>query len=159
MNSRYSYDTIGLWDESAWKHRISPISGLIAWMGKNEKVDPKPYHSPVDGLVGDRCKTLGCYAPKTNSVNIPSVVEGWRAKGVHYECRSQGGIDWIIMAPVSCFSDFGAKLPTLVVMHREDTDDPYWAMKTLERFGAYNEMVAESGGLDRHLYRRRRSGC
>ena len=142
MNSYFAYKDIELWDESKWQDRISSVFPLVKWMGSLSKIDSSPYGNPLNGLYGDDAKKLDCYNLKTNSVNIPSVVDFWKKKNVHYECRAQGGLNWLIMAPVRCLNDFGTKLPTLVVMHITDTKDPYWAMKILERYQTYNEMVA-----------------
>ena len=144
VNRYYRYENIELWEESVWEDKISPIFGLVKWLGSHEKVNDAPYKDPVNGLVGDACKVLKYYDHKTNSVNRPEVIEGWRKRGVYYDCRAQGGLNWLIMAPRHCLQDFGRKLPALVVMHREDITDPYWSMKTLDHYQAYNEMLANA---------------
>ncbi len=143
MSYSYSYENIELWDEKVWEERISPVFPLVKWIGGAQTLDDSPYHSPVNGVTGEACQSLDIYYPKTNSVAIPEVIDSWKERNVTYECRSQGGINWIIMAPTSCMSDYGKKLPTLVVFTKEDTTDPYWAMKTLEKYDAYNTMVSE----------------
>ncbi len=143
MNKHYRYENIELWQEAVWANKISPIAGLVNWLGAHESVDPAPYKNPVNGLSGDACKTLPYYNLKTNSVNRPEVIAAWRNKGVYYDCRAMGGVAWLIMAPLACLQNSGAKLPALLVMHRTDITDPYWAMKTLEHYQAYNEMLAQ----------------
>lgn len=142
MDLNYHYQNIELWDESLWNEKISAVFPLVKWLGANEKTDDIPYAAPVDGLYGDACRILPSYDKKTNSVAIPEVVQYWNNRGVHFERRSQGGLAWLIMCPKHCLEDYGKKLKTLVVMHRENILDPYWAMKTLDRYSAYNEMVA-----------------
>ena len=147
MNNYYQFDNIALWDEALWGSRISSIYPLVQWLGENEKVDPAPYSSPAGGLYGEGCRILPYYDKKTNCVSIPEVVKYWNDRGVHYERRSQGGLAWLIMCPTKCLEDYGKKLKTLVVMHRENLLDPYWAMKTLDKYRRYNEMVAEDQDL------------
>lgn len=147
MNRYYQYDNIELWEEKRWESKISTIYPLIQWLGNNEKVDDTPYAKPVDGLYGEDCRVLPFYDRKTNCVSIPEVVKYWNDRGVHYERRSQGGLTWLIMCPTKCLSDYSTKLKTLVVMHRENILDPYWAMKTLDRYKSYNDMVAEDQDL------------
>lgn len=147
MNKHYHYKNIELWDEEVWKDRISPIFPMVKWIQGLQEIDHTPYANPVDGLTGEACRELDIYYPKTGSIAIPAVIDAWKEKGVTYECRSQGGFDWIIMAPSSCMQDYGKKLSTLVVFHRADITDPYWAMKTLEHYERYNTMVAESGDV------------
>jgi hypothetical protein len=144
MNSYYSYDGIELWDENKWQDRISSVFPLVKQIFVNSDLDSAPYPNPVDGAAGENAKKFNFYDLKTNSVNMPVVVDYWKNRGLHYECRAQGGLCWLIMAPLRCLKDFGAKLQTLVVFHREDLKDPYWAMKTLEKYRNYNEAAAES---------------
>lgn len=143
MNKYYHYDNIELWDESTWESKISSIFGLVKWLGNHEKVSGAPYQHPVNGLTGEAARSLTYYNAKTNSVNRPEVIEAWRKQGVFYDCRAQGGLNWLIMAPAACLQDFGKKLPTLVVMHRDDVTDPYWSMKTLDHYQAYNDALAK----------------
>ncbi len=144
MNKYYTYEHIDLWDEAVWKDRISQVHGLVQWIGEHDTYEKADYTRPVNGLFGDECRSLDYYSLKTNSVNIPEVIEEWRERGVFYDCRSQGGFGWIIMAPLKCLDDYGRKLPTILVMAQDDITDPYWAMKTLDRYRDYNDMVAES---------------
>jgi hypothetical protein len=144
LNNYFTYSGIELWEEKIWQDRVSPIFPLVQWIGNNSSLNPGPYSKPLEGLQGDEVKGLKCYNPKTNSVDIPQVLDYWKNKGIHYECRAQGGLCWLIMAPLQSLNDFGIKLKTLVVLHREDINDPYWAMKTLEQYHVYNEMIAQS---------------
>lgn len=143
MNKYFDYENSRYWDTDVWKDTISSVFGLVKWLGKHEPVDTAPYHSPIGGLYGEEAKTLDCYDRKTNAVSIPEVVSYWKDRGVHYERRSQGGCGWLIMCPDKCLDHFAVKLPVLIVFHRADLNDPYWAMKTLEHFRDYNEMVAK----------------
>lgn len=143
MNKYFDYENRKYWDEELWRDTLSPIFGLVKWIECHEEADQTPYPSPVDGRYGDDTKVLACYDKKTNAISIPEVILYWRGRGVHYECRSQGGLGWLIMCPNKCRKDFSQKLPTLVVFHTVDLSDPYWAMKTLEYYRKYNEMVAD----------------
>ena len=51
------------------------------------------------------------------------------------------------MAPRDCYKNYGKKMETLVVIHNEDIEDPYWAMKMLEQYEAYNQLAADSQDL------------
>lgn len=147
MKSSYSYEKIELWDEELWKHKISPVYGLVTWMGEQEKRDDAPYPDPIEGRYGKDCQSLSCYTHKTNCVAVPEIVRQWEERGLHFDCRSQGGVSWFIMAPSGCAKDFGKKLETLVVIHNEDISDPYWAMKMLKKYRPYNELAAADQDL------------
>lgn len=140
MNVHFQYPHIDLWQAEKWEHKSSQIFGLVKWMGANEPYEATVY--PMEAEVKDP-RSLSCYDNKPNAVNLPEVVEYWDKKGVLYECRAQGGLSWLIMAPKKCTGDFGKKLKSVFVMHRTDLSDPWWAMKTLEKFRAYNEKVAQ----------------
>ncbi|PNV60425.1 hypothetical protein C0033_19315 [Clostridium sp. chh4-2] len=147
MKSYYSYDGINLWDEEVWKDRISSVYPLIVWMGEHEKQEQIEYHSPVNGKLGKECRDLSCYIHKTNCVKVPEIIKKWEDKGLRFDCRSQGGVCWFIMAPRDCYENYGKKMETLVVIHNEDIEDPYWAMKMLEQYEAYNQLAADSQDL------------
>lgn len=140
MNSYFNYPHIELWQEELWADKTSRVFGLVKWMGANEPRE-KTVH-PMEEKYGDG-RSLPCYNNKPNAVNLPEVIQYWEDRGVMYECRAQGGLSWLIMAPKKCMEDFGAKMQSVVVMHSTDISDPWWAMKTLEKFKAYNEKVAE----------------
>lgn len=147
MNKYFKYEYQHLWDESSWKDKISQIYPLVVWLGEHEHLDDTPYSHPVDGRYGTDCQSLSCYHRKTNSVAVPEVLDSWRKRGMFYDCRSQGGVGWLVMAPQECMADFNHKIPALVVMHQEDLSDPYWAMKTLDRFEHYHELAASERNL------------
>lgn len=147
MKSYYSYDEMNLWDEGIWKDKISSVCELVSWMGDHEKQEQTVYHSPVDGRYGKDCQSLSCYTHKTNCVAVPEVIKKWEDKGLRFDCRSQGGVSWFIMAPSECYGNYGKKLETLVVIHNEEIDDPYWAMKMLERYESYHQLAADSRDL------------
>lgn len=142
-NLYYDYPDRKYWNPEMWTNSISPIFSLVKWIGANSPIDSTPYHSPINGLYGADAKTLDCYDLKTNSVSIPDVIQYWKNRGVYYECRSQGGLYWLIMCPYKCLEDFGSKIPALVVFHTTDVMDPYWSMKTLECYKTYNDMIAK----------------
>jgi pimeloyl-ACP methyl ester carboxylesterase len=139
MNRYYRYPHQELWQEDQWQDRVSQVFGLVKWIGANEPVDTTPY--PGAAEVGD-CRTLPGYNPKPNAYSDPKMVADWNSRDVYYECRAQGGLGWLMVAPMKCKEDFSQKTPTVFVMHREDLNDPWWAMRTMEHYRAYNEMVA-----------------
>lgn len=141
MNKYFSYPDIDLWEQEKWNDKTSKVFGLIKWLGANEPFE-KTVH-PLEGKLTDY-KSLPYYNVKANAINLPEFVQYWADRGVTYDCRAQGGLSWVIMAPTKCYKDFGKKLKSLVVMHHTDLNDPWWAMKAMEKFKAYNEMVAEN---------------
>ena len=143
MNRYFSYENIQYWDAGLWKDKISAVYPLVTFMGDHEPRLSAPYDAP---LPGDP-RSLPCYDVKTNCVSVPEVVEYWKSRGVHYERRAQGGVCWLIMCPEKSLRDFGTKLKTLVVIHNEDITDPYWAMKVLQKYRAYNKAVADGQDL------------
>ena len=147
MNQYFDYPEKKYWNAEMWSDTISPIWDLVKWIEAHDAIDDAPYDNPVDGLYDDAAKALPFYDRKTNALSIPEVVQYWKDRGVHYERRSQGGMGWLIMCPDKCLEDFGTKYKTLVVFHSADLSDPYWAMKTLEKYRAYNEMVAQQQDL------------
>lgn len=144
MNNYFTYPHIELWKNENWADKISSIYGLVTWMGANEET-VKSVH-PMEGKLGDY-RTLPYYNNKCNAINLPETIQYWAGRNVMYECRAQGGLGWLVMAPSGCAADFSRKLKSLIVMHRTDLTDPFWAMKTLEQFRAYNELVAEQQDL------------
>lgn len=147
MKSYYTYDQINLWNEEVWKDKISSIYELAVFMGEQEKREQTVYHNPVDGRFGKDCRQLPCYTHKTNCVAVPEAVKKLEEMGLYFDCRSQGGVSWFIIAPRECYGNYGRKLETLVVIHNEDIDDPYWAMKMLDRYEAYNQIAAREKDL------------
>ena len=143
MNKYFSYPNIELWNGDLWTGRISKTYPLVKWIGELSTPVPSVFPREKDTPVSE-CKSLPYYFPKTNSVDLPDIVASWKERGVHYECRSQGGVGWILMAPTKCMDDFSQKIPSLIVMLNNDIkDDPYWAMSTLAAYQSYNDMVAE----------------
>lgn len=147
VNKYFSYKNIELWNGDLWTDHISKTFPLVSWMGEMDTSLPKVFPREQDAPV-DECKKLPYYFPKTNSVDLPDIVEYWKERGVHYECRSQSVVGWILMAPTKCMEDFSKKIPSLVVMLNNDiSEDPYWAMNTLAAYQKYNEMVAEEQNI------------
>lgn len=140
MNAYFRYPHMELWEEDRWTDKISQVFGLVKWLGANEPLE-KTVH-PLEGTLGDY-HSLPYYNNKPNAILLPEVVRSWADRGVFFDCRAQGGLSWMIMAPAKCTEDFGVKMKSVVVMHRTDLSDPWWAMKTLEHFHAYNEQVAK----------------
>lgn len=147
VNEYFKYKDIELWNAELWKDHISRTFPLVSWMGEQEMTIPKVFPREQDAPL-DECKKLPYYFPKTNSVDLPEIVEYWKERGVRYECRSQSVVGWVLMAPSKCMADFSKKIPSLVVMLNQDISaDPYWAMNTLAAYRKYNEAVAEEQNL------------
>ena len=146
MNTQYVYEHQELWAEQTWKDRISTIFPLVTYLGECAVPDASPYHSPHAGKQGEDAKHLPFYTRKTNCVALPEVVNALNQKGITFDCRSQGGINWFILAPTSCLPDFSKKLPTVLILLREDISDPYWAMKLLWRYESYLDLITEGEG-------------
>lgn len=146
MNSNYSYKYQELWDERTWKKRISKIYPLITYIGECAIPDYSAYPTPYEEKFGEEAKKLPFYTRKTNCVELPEVILSLHAKGITFDCRSQGGINWFILAPSYCLADFTKKLITILVILREDITDPYWAMKILRRYESYLNLITEDEG-------------
>ncbi|MGM9522777.1 MAG: hypothetical protein ACI3VB_09930 [Oscillospiraceae bacterium] len=144
VNKYYRYPNYELWDDACWQGRLrSPLYPLVQWLGAADKMTPRKYGHPVDGLYGEACEKLPCYTVKTNSVAVPEVTEYWKNKGLFYTARSIGGVRWIVCGPLSALTDKTKKLKTLVTFCLEDYSDPYWTMKVLEDHEDYLNMAAE----------------
>lgn len=146
-NKYYQYENIHLWEKDSWQQKMSVIYPLVIALGKAYQKDKSLYAHPFQGITGEAARELPFYVRKTKSIDLPEAISGWKKKGVHYECRSQAGKGWVVMAPEHCLSDYGHKMPVLVVMCQDDLTDPYWSMKLMEKYRAYNELVATGQDL------------
>lgn len=135
-NPNFTYPNIELWYDEPWKDKNSLIDPLFQWIGCHDSVAPSVYARPA----GDPFAMEG-YQGKSNSVDVPSVIEGWKRKGLRMTTLEQGCKYWISMVPEQA----GArkKCRALVVLCQQDSTDPWWAMEVQERYRSYNERAAD----------------
>jgi pimeloyl-ACP methyl ester carboxylesterase len=140
MNSYYRYSNFELWDNEKWKGRGSPVDGLARWLGEHVPMNETVYtHRPCPEPLCDPD-----YRPKTLSVDDHEVIGAWAEKGIRMTVLSQGGKRWVSMVPEQAMAKRSKnKLPALVVFHREHYQDPWWAMRTVDFYHTYNEMLAQ----------------
>lgn len=141
MNPYYNYPNMELWPNEKWKDRVSYINGLALWLGEHVPMNDGAYpHRPCPDPLNDPD-----YRRKTLSVDDHEVLSYWAQKGIRMTVLSQGGKRWVAMVPEKAFGEREEKkLPALVVFHRERYEDPWWAMRTVSYYSAYNEALAEA---------------
>ena len=138
MNAFYNYEKKYLWYDDVWTDRNGLADPLLQWIGEHDDIaEPPQYDRPS----GDPVK-LKCYQAKANSVDLPEVIAYWADKGIRFTSLEQGKKNWISVLPERAMKKHGEKLITLVVLHQEDPQDPWWAMNTMTKYRAYNEMAA-----------------
>lgn len=138
MNRNFAYEKQYLWYNDAWQNKDGMVDPLFQWLGSHDSICPAPAY---DRPQGDP-KQLPCYRAKTNAVDLPEVVAAWQARGIRYTSLEQGCKHWISMLPEHAMEGTGKKLNALVVLHQEDCRDPWWAMDTMAKHQAYNELAA-----------------
>lgn len=138
MNPYITYDGMELWKEETWENHRSPAIQLINALYTRAEVtpvtlgfepDPDPKASPE-------------YRPKTGCIERAEVIREWDEKGLVFSCLEIGGRVWIQMRPKCSLGRRDKKVPFLIVPVREDIADPYYAMRVVERYRAYNETAA-----------------
>lgn len=139
IKSYFSYDHMYLWGDAPWVDHISYINGLAQWMGKELALNDTPY---TGRTIADPMSDPA-YMPKTKSWNDPEVVNYWSDKGILMSVLSQAGKYWVCMCPEKVCNDRMHKVPALCVFHQERID-PYWAVRTVEKYKHYNEMLADT---------------
>ncbi len=138
MNSQYCYENQYIWYNEAWKNNDGLVDPLMQWIGNHDSITPVPPYAKPEG---DPKKHPG-YRAKPKCVDLPEVKEYWENKGIRYTSLEQGRKYWISMLPEKAMHTPGAKLNALIVLLQENSADPWWAMNTLARYEAYNEMAA-----------------
>lgn len=141
MNRYYNYPHKELWNGERWRSKVSHMDGLAQWLGEHVPKDERLYkHRPVEDPKSDPD-----YRPKTESLDDHEVIEHWAEKGIRMTVLSQGGKRWVAMVPEKAMADREhVKLPALVVFHKEDYKDPWWAMRTVSYYREYNEELART---------------
>lgn len=138
MNSQYRYENQYIWYNDAWQKKDGLVDPLMQWIGNHDTLTPAPdYPKPA----GDPKKHPN-YRAKPKCVDLPEVKAYWEEKGIRYTSLEQGRKYWISMLPEQAMHTPGAKLNALIVLLQENSADPWWAMNTLARYRAYNEMAA-----------------
>lgn len=138
MNSQYRYENQYIWYNDAWQKKDGLVDPLMQWIGNHDTLTPAPdYLKPA----GDPKKHPN-YRAKPKCVDLPEVKAYWEEKGIRYTSLEQGRKYWISMLPEQAMHTPGAKLNALIVLLQENSADPWWAMNTLARYRAYNEMAA-----------------
>jgi poly(3-hydroxybutyrate) depolymerase len=83
------------------------------------------------------------YHYKAGCVDDPAAVGRLNAGGLRYESLEMGATRWLAIVPREAYERRDRKLPLLLVFHRENYDDPFWAMKTLEKYSGHIDGAAQ----------------
>ncbi len=134
MSTNYQYDKQYLWYDDAWQDKNGLAYPFFQWLGRADSVSPAPTYSRPDGEP----KSSPYYHAKTNSVNLPEIIEPLEQMGLHCTILEQGCKHWIAMLPMRARTE---KLRLLIVLHQQDTADPWWAMDTLVKRRTYHEIA------------------
>lgn len=142
MNKAYCYEHFEEWNAEKKNGKPVAIEVLVKKLGELPEDRKGVDQNPAWQQDWGRAKLLPEYHYKAGCVNAPEVVEALKERGLHYESLEMGGIRWLAIAPQEALERRDRKLALLLVFHKENFEDPYWAMKTLEQFRDYNELAA-----------------
>ncbi len=141
MNKYYSYPEIDYWQADKWTHKRCASDAIFQYIQANDVIRETDYVPMCDDPLNHPL-----YRKKIHGIDDPAVVKFWADQGLDYMSTEQGRKCWIALAPTEAITGGRptdlAKLPFLIVPHREKADDPWWAMKTMAANKAYNEMLA-----------------
>lgn len=135
MSTNYQYDKQFLWYDDAWQDKNGLADPLFQWLGSMDSVSPTPMYSRPDGDP----KASPYYHAKTNSVNLPEIMDSLGQAGLRCTILEQGCKHWIAVLPLHARVE---KVRLLIVLHQQDTADPWWAMDTLVKRRRYHEIAA-----------------
>lgn len=135
MSTNYQYDKQFLWYDDAWQDKNGLADPLFQWLGSMDSVSPAPMYSRPDGDP----KASPYYHAKTNSVNLPEIMDSLGQVGLRCTILEQGCKHWIAVLPLHACVE---KVRLLIVLHQQDTADPWWAMDTLVKRRCYHEIAA-----------------
>lgn len=138
MEYRYDYLQRAIWYNDAWSEANGAADPLLQWIGGHMESFPL---SSYNGRNSDPT-SHPFYKQKTNAVDLPEVSRYWAERGIRYTSLEQGCKHWISMLPEQAIAQ-GAKLKVLVVLHKEDCAQAWWAMDTLAKRHNYNEIAAK----------------
>ena len=135
MSTNYQYDKQFLWYDDAWQDKNGLADPLFQWLGGADSVSPAPMYSRPDGDP----KASPDYHAKTNSVNLPGIIDPLEKMGLRCTILEQGCKHWIAVFPMHARA---GKVRLLIVLHQQDAADPWWAMDTLVKRRRYHEIAA-----------------
>lgn len=138
MNRSYSYPDINLWEERAWDVKVNKLTGLIEKLGELSEKRKGVDEDPAFQMPWEAVKKLPGYQPRTNSYDSPEVIGYWKDRRMTYLSRMGNKIRHVYLMP-----EGDQNIPVLAVYHKEDYEDPYWALKTLKLFEPYCEKAAQ----------------
>ncbi len=140
MNKYFEYPNIDLWDIENWKVKINPLFGLIRKIGELPEKSGSEDTNPAYRENWDEIKSRPDYQYKSGSYDDPKVAQYWHERGMRFLSREGGTMRSVTLMPISAP---GAKVPLLVVYHKEDYANPFWALRTLEHFSGYCQKAVE----------------
>jgi hypothetical protein len=142
MNKHYGYEHMEMWEEERWQVKISPILELVCRIADNEAAYKSHRNPTIDDAAWKGYNNPASYHSKTGSMNVPNVIKYWNEQGLAYEDRELGHLRWVIMTPKDAIGQ-SKKLKALVIIHRADYSNSYWAMEMLEYYREYNLMAVK----------------
>lgn len=142
MNRDYTYEKEYLWYNDAWKDKDGQIDPLFQWLGDHAEISVYPACARLD----IEPEQSPYYKAKTNALDLPEVINFWKEQGLKYTSLEQGQKHWISMIPTKSSCE-NRRLKALIILHREDCSDPYWAMDTMEKYRELNELAAKRQDL------------
>lgn len=140
MNKYYSYPDIDIWQNNRWQNKLGCADTLIQWIEAHNQLTKTNFVPPSC----DDPHKHPHYREKTHGIDLPEVIQHWAEKGLRYTSLEQGRQDWISMVPEKALLNRSRKLPLLVSFFCEDTQDPWYTMKTMAYYQKYNDMLAKS---------------
>ncbi|MCD8106135.1 MAG: hypothetical protein LUF35_14350 [Lachnospiraceae bacterium] len=143
MNTSYCYENYEKWSDKGMKAAPAAIETLVQALGQLPEERGTVDENPLYSVDREEAKTRPEYHYKAGCLDMPVVIEKLQAKGLHYESLEMGATRWLVIMPQELLDSRDRKVPLLIVFHKEDYDDPCWAMKTLELYASYNNAAAE----------------
>lgn len=143
MNIQYGYNHMEDWETEMRLTQAVPIEILVKKLcetpEKRGDIDMLPeWQENLESV-----KKLPAYHYKAGCLDDPETVSRLDKAGLHYESLEMGATRWLVITPKEALEKRDRKLPLLLVFHKEDYADPFWAMKTLKFFGDYQKAVAQ----------------
>jgi hypothetical protein len=143
LNTNYRYEHIDEWYAKAEDVKPAAIEVLTGKLCELPEPRGDVDKHPVFQKDWDEVKTLPEYHYKTGCIDDPAVIDELNRMGLHYQSLEMAATYWVAVTPVSLIEKQGKKVPLLIVIHKEDYADPFWAMKTMKLFSAYNDAAAQ----------------
>lgn len=143
MNTSYKYEHFESWVQKKREITPAPIEVLVKKLAELPEDRKTVDSNPEYRKDREAAKKLPEYHYKAGCVNVPEIVGKLRERGLHYESLEMGAVRWLVVTPQELYEKQEKRVPLLLVFHKEDYSDPYWAMKTRELFRDYNDAAAE----------------